>query len=116
MEIVMVVKVIFNLMYIAVILFLLIHIYYLRLPRFFGYDEDTKYYKIKKDMVILNPISKKLIGTIKKGVIIRDPSFSDAVDLGDSITYKLAIDVDKELIEEVRNEKWYRDVIIKLKD
>jgi hypothetical protein len=50
-----------------------------------------KYYILKKDVKIVNPESKSIVGLLKKGMIIKTPSFFDIDDFRSKVKLKLLI-------------------------
>ncbi|WP_061207199.1 hypothetical protein [Leptospira santarosai] len=89
-----------QLLYTLIILILLFFYLLLHWTMMIGYDSNIDHsYEAKKTIILIK--SKKEIGRLYKNIILYQPSFSDAVDLGDSLTYKLTIDIDQAIHDEL---------------
>lgn len=79
-----------HIVFIAIIFILFIWAIILTIPKFYGYNK-LKYYVLKNDSKIIDPISDNVIGLIKQGTILRSPTFYDFFDIKYKIKYKLVI-------------------------
>lgn len=107
-------KIAYYILYSTIICILLGYIAYLKFPTIIGFGKDGyRCYKLKKDIKIIDPRTKRELGYLKRDTIVMDPSFSDAIDLGDTMTLKINLDIDNNLIDVMEDDPLYTVLLIK---
>lgn len=108
----------YHIIYLAVIFCLMCIVGILNFPRFKGYRNKEIYYRLKKDVEIVNPVTNITEGLIKKDTIIKSSLFYDVDDIENNIKYKIILyphDYFYENIEELKGESDSVKSVYKLK-